>query len=83
MAEVPLFVQPGEGETEPRKWHGAATEEVLDGCWENVLHREGGWVLEQAPQGSSHSNEPARVQVFGQHSQTQGLVFGCSCTEPG
>ncbi|KAJ7401207.1 hypothetical protein BTVI_98017 [Pitangus sulphuratus] len=27
-----------------------------------ILHPEGGWVLEQAPQGSSHSTKPDRVQ---------------------
>ena len=40
--------------------------------------------MEQAPQGSGHSNESARVQAaFGQRSQKNGLIFGWSCMEPG
>lgn len=38
---------------------------------EKVFHAEGGWALEQAPQGVGHSTNPDRVQgAFGQCFQT-------------
>lgn len=46
---------------------------------EKVFHPDGGWALEQAPQGSDHSTKPDRVQgVFGQHSQAHVLIVGGS-----
>ena len=67
-----------------REWHGAGTGEGQAGGEGKVLHRDGGWALGQAPQGSGHSSEPAAVQeTFGQCSQTNGLIFGWSCVEPG
>ena len=69
---------------DPRERHGAGTEEGQAGCQEKILHPDGGRALGQAPQGSSHSTEPAGAQeVFGQHSQTHGLFFWGSCMEPG
>lgn len=50
----------------------------------SVLHQEGGWALGQAPQGTDRSIEPAGVQeAFGQCFQTQDLILGCFCAEPG
>ena len=43
----------------------------------------GGRALGQAPQGHGDGPEPDRVQgVFGQGSQTHGLILGWSCVEP-
>ena len=40
--------------------------------------------MEQPAQGSGHSSEIVRVQeVFGQHSQTYGLIFEWFFVEPG
>jgi len=43
---------------------------------ERVLHWEGGWAVEQAPQGSGHDTELAGVQeASGDGSQTHGLIL--------
>ena len=44
-----------------------------------------GWSgLEQAPQSSGHGTGPVGIhEVFGQCSQTYGLIFGCCFVEPG
>ncbi|KAJ7404154.1 hypothetical protein WISP_147168 [Willisornis vidua] len=40
--------------------------------------------LEQASQGSGHGTNPDRDQeVFGQHSQSYGVILGVSCVGPG
>ena len=37
---------------------------------------------DRLPKSLGHSTKPTRVQqAFGQHSQTDGLIFGCSCVE--
>ena len=60
------------------------TGEVQDRYQEKVLHQEAGQALRQAPRGSGHGIELARVQeASGQHSQSCGLIFGWSCVEPG
>ncbi|KAJ7417690.1 hypothetical protein WISP_63254 [Willisornis vidua] len=42
-----------------------------------VFHSEGGWALEQAPQGSGLSTKHDRVQeLFGQCSQAHGVLLG-------
>lgn len=46
--------------------------------------RRSGRAPGQASQGRGHSTEPDRVQeVFGQHSQTHGLICGWSCVDSG
>lgn len=44
---------------------------------EKVLHPEGVWELEQAPQGRGCGLKPARAQeVFGQCSQVRDVILG-------
>jgi len=60
-----------------RKGNEAVSGEVQIGHQEKVLHWEGGQSLEQAPQGSSDSTKPVRVQgASGRCSSSCGLVIG-------
>ncbi|RMB93228.1 hypothetical protein DUI87_30350 [Hirundo rustica rustica] len=53
------------------------------GFEKKVLDPEGGWALEQDPQGSDQSPKPDRRQeVFGQCSQAHDS-WGWSCAGPG
>ena len=64
------------------KWSEVVLGKVWGGYQENVLHPEGGWALEQAPQGSGHSTKPGRIQeMFGQCSQAHGVILGVSCSK--
>jgi len=44
-----------------KRWNEAASGEVQIRHKEKVLHREGGWSLEQVPQSSGHGTKPVRV----------------------
>ncbi|KAJ7404291.1 hypothetical protein WISP_146768 [Willisornis vidua] len=47
------------------------------GYWKKIFHPEGGWALEQAPQGTGHRTKPDRVQeVFGQYPQAHDVTLG-------
>lgn len=60
------------------------SQEVQIGYQDKVLYWEGGWALEQVPQGSGHGTDLDGVQwASEQHSQTYGLTFDQSCAEQG
>ena len=68
---------------DPRERHGAGTGEGQAGGLGKGSAPRGGRALGQAAQGSGHGTEPDRDQAFGHCSQTQGLVLGWFCEEPG